>query len=83
MSYDVLEQKFRALPQQSFDEVSAFFDYILYKFGQRNEKVEDDEQIDESLVAKINAACKKAPLGTVAQDATIAAMWEAVKNDSW
>ena len=31
MSYDALEKKFRALPQQSFSEVSDFFDYILYK----------------------------------------------------
>lgn len=33
MPFDVLEKKFRALPEQSFEEVSAFFDYMLYKFG--------------------------------------------------
>ena len=84
MSYEVLERKFRALPQQSFDEVSDFFDYIFYKFGksQKTRETEDDG-IDTDLVEKINAACKKHPQERIAQDATVAAMWEAVKNDTW
>lgn len=87
MSYDALEKKFRALPQQSFSEVSDFFDYILYKFGitisdTPRHKI-DDEEVDENLLARINAACKNAPQERIVQDATISAMWEAVKNDSW
>lgn len=85
MSYDALEKKFRALPQQSFPEVSDFFDYIFYKFGKATniQPLSDDEKIDESLLTRINSACKKAPLEKISQDATISTMWEAIKNDSW
>ena len=79
MPYAVLEEKFRSLPQQSFEEVSDFFDYILYKFGEKS-KVDD---VDEELVEKINAACKKVPQEKIDDRATVSAMWEAVKNDSW
>ena len=35
MPYAVLEQKLKTLPEQSFAEVDGFFDYILYKFGNK------------------------------------------------
>lgn len=38
MSLEVLEQKLRTLPEQSFAEVDGFFDYILYKFGADSKK---------------------------------------------
>ena len=41
MPYSVLEQKFHALPEQSFDEVSDFFDYIFYKFTVKKPKQEE------------------------------------------
>ena len=78
MPYSMLEKKFRSLPQQSFEEVSVFFDYILYKFGEKS-----DNDIDEELVAKINAACKKVPQEKIDDRATVSSMWKAVKNDSW
>ena len=83
MPYDVLERKFRALPPQSFAEVADFFDYIMYKFGVSKDAADVDEHIDEALVMQINAACRKAPQETLTHDATVAAMWEAVKHDSW
>ena len=83
MPYEVLERKFRSLPEQSFAEVSQFFDYILYKFGTLSAEKENGDSIDQSLVERINAACEKHPMENFSQDATVAAMWEAVKNDSW
>lgn len=83
MSYDVLEKKFQSLPQQSFEEVSAFFDYIFYKFGKASNSEIKEEEVDSDLIKKINEACKKHPQERIAQDATVAAMWEAVKNDEW
>lgn len=83
MPFEVLERKFRSLPEQSFGEVSQFFDYILYKFGSLPDITENVDRIDQSLVERINAACAKCPIENLVQDATVATMWEAVKNDSW
>ena len=44
MPYAVLEQKLRTLPEQSFSEVNGFFDYILYKFGQKETEQKTKEE---------------------------------------
>lgn len=31
MSYEVLEAKLRTIPEEFFDEISAFLDFISYK----------------------------------------------------
>ena len=43
MSYEVLEQKLKAIPEDFFDEISAFFDFISYKVAK--------EQNEETLEA--------------------------------
>lgn len=80
MSVDILEKKLHALPEACFEEVSNFLDYILFKV---QKETKEDEKIDEALVAKINEACKNVPQERIAQDASVATMWEAVKNDTW
>lgn len=82
MPFDVLERKLRSLPEQSFEEVSNFFDYILFKFG-KEEKDQGEDAVDAALVAQINQACRNHPQNNLPQEAVVAAMWEAVKNDSW
>ena len=43
MSYEVLEQKLKAIPEDFFDEISAFLDFISYKVAK--------EQNEETLEA--------------------------------
>ncbi len=33
MSYAILEQKLKSLPQIALDEVSSYVDYVFYKFS--------------------------------------------------
>lgn len=40
MSLELLEQKLRMLPEDSFDEVDEFFDFILFRF--EKESYQDD-----------------------------------------
>lgn len=40
MSLELLEQKLRTLPEDSFDEVDEFFDFILFRF--EKESSQDD-----------------------------------------
>lgn len=40
MSLELLEQKLRMLPEDSFDEVDEFFDFILFRF--EKESFQDD-----------------------------------------
>ena len=40
MSLELLEQKLRTLPEDSFDEVDEFFDFILFRF--EKERSQDD-----------------------------------------
>lgn len=78
MPYEMLERKFHSLPESSFAEVSSFFDYILYKFGEKH-NVEDAADSD---VEKINALCE----GLNAErrnDTSLMSMREALKDDTW
>ena len=40
MPLAVLEQKLRTLPEQSFEEVDEFFNYILFKFSKKDKNEE-------------------------------------------
>lgn len=81
MSYEVLERKFRSLPQESFAEVSSFFDYMLYKFGKLQS---DNEQECMQDNERMNALCDKMNEETEGMtDATVMCMREALKDDAW
>lgn len=48
MSLELLERKLRELPEECFDEVDEFFDFILYRREQGDLKREPN---DETLAA--------------------------------
>lgn len=48
MSLELLEQKLRMLPEDSFDEVDEFFDFILFRFEKESSK---DDLNEETKVA--------------------------------
>lgn len=47
MSLELLEQKLRMLPEDSFDEVDEFFDFILFRF----EKESSQDDLNEETKA--------------------------------
>ncbi len=49
MSLELLEQKLRTLPEDSFDEVDEFFDFILFRF----EKESSQDDLNEETKAAI------------------------------
>ena len=51
MSYEVLEAKLRTIPEEFFDEISAFLDFILYKV-EKNYNEETLEAIKEVQLLK-------------------------------
>lgn len=78
MPYEMLERKFRSLPESSFAEVSSFFDYVLYKFGGKCHV----ENMDGYDVEKINALCESLNAQSC-NDASLMSMREALKYDTW
>ena len=51
MSYEVLEAKLKTIPEEFFDEVSAFLDFISYKV-EKNYNEETLEAIKEVQLLK-------------------------------
>ena len=49
MSLELLEQKLRTLPEDSFDEVDEFFDFILF----RSEKERYQDDLNEETKAAL------------------------------
>lgn len=49
MSLELLEQKLRTLPEDSFDEVDEFFDFILF----RSEKESSQDDLNEETKAAL------------------------------
>lgn len=49
MSLELLEQKLRTLPEDSFDEVDEFFDFILFRF----EKGSSQDDLNEETKAAL------------------------------
>ena len=49
MSLELLEQKLRTLPEDSFDEVDEFFDFILF----RSEKERSQDDLNEETKAAL------------------------------
>ena len=49
MSLELLEQKLRTLPEDSFDEVDEFFDFILFRF----EKESSQDDLNEDTKAAL------------------------------
>ena len=48
MSLELLEQKLRTLPEDSFDEVDEFFDFILFRF---EKEISQDDLNEETKAA--------------------------------
>lgn len=44
MSLELLEQKLRMQPEDSFDEVDEFFDFILFRFEKESSKDDLNEE---------------------------------------
>ncbi len=53
MPYEVLEQKLKTLPEQSLVEVDEFFNYILYKFNGKNNKIVNSSDDGMALLNSI------------------------------
>lgn len=49
MSLELLEQKLRMLPEDSFDEVDEFFDFILFRFEKESSKDDLNEETMDAL----------------------------------
>ena len=49
MSLEHLEQKLRTLPEDSFDEVDEFFDFILFRFEKESSQDDLNEETKAAL----------------------------------
>ena len=49
MSLELLEQKLRMLPEDSFDEVDEFFDFILFPFEKESSQDDLNEETKAAL----------------------------------
>lgn len=49
MSLELLEQKLRMLPEDSFDEVDEFFDFILFRFEKECSQDDLNEETKAAL----------------------------------
>ena len=49
MSLELLEKKLRTLPEDSFDEVDEFFDFILFRFERENSQEDFNEETKAAL----------------------------------
>ena len=49
MSLELLEQKLRTLPEDSFDEVDEFFDFILFRFEKEGSQDDLNEETKAAL----------------------------------
>ena len=49
MSLEILEKKLRTLPEESFDEVNSFFDFVLYRFERGNTQDDFNEETMEAF----------------------------------
>ncbi|MBQ9225309.1 MULTISPECIES: hypothetical protein [unclassified Fibrobacter] len=49
MSLELLEQKLRTLPEDSFDEVDEFFDFILFRFEKESSQDDLNEETKAAL----------------------------------
>ncbi|WP_298769840.1 hypothetical protein [uncultured Fibrobacter sp.] len=49
MSLELLEQKLRMLPEDSFDEVDEFFDFILFRFEKESSQDDLNEETKAAL----------------------------------
>lgn len=49
MSLELLEKKLRMLPEDSFDEVDEFFDFILFRFEKESSKDDLNEETKAAL----------------------------------
>ena len=61
MSLELLEQKLRMLPEDSFDEVDEFFDFILFRFEKESSQDDLNEETKAALreVEEMKAAPSK------------------------
>ena len=49
MSLELLEKKLRMLPEDSFDEVDEFFDFILFRFEKESSQDDLNEETKAAL----------------------------------
>lgn len=49
MSLELLEQKLRMLPEDCFDEVDEFFDFILFRFEKESSQDDLNEETKAAL----------------------------------
>ncbi len=49
MSLELLEQKLRTLPEDSFGEVDEFFDFILFRFEKESSQDDLNEETKAAL----------------------------------
>ena len=49
MSLELLERKLRTLPEDSFDEVDEFFDFILFRFEKESSQDDFKEETKAAL----------------------------------
>lgn len=49
MSLELLERKLRTLPEDSFDEVDEFFDFILFRFEKESSQDDLNEETKAAL----------------------------------
>ena len=49
MSLELLEKKLRTLPEDSFDEVDEFFDFILFRFEKESSQDDLNEETKAAL----------------------------------
>lgn len=49
MSLELLERKLRTLPEDSFDEVDEFFDFILFRFEKESSQDDFNEETKAAL----------------------------------
>jgi len=80
MSYETVIDKVKSTPKELLDEVAFFLDYLNSKQQKKN----TSKDVDYNHIQKINEVYSKSSnKENSACDATKAAMWEQIKNDTW
>ena len=82
MPLAVLQQRLNSFPEEYFDEINEFFDFLSYKVEALSAK---KKALQKNEVEKINAVLAKIPDSEQMQycDVGLESVREALRNDSW
>ena len=78
MPYEVLEKQIKSLPQEYYEQVEHFVQFLLHEAKAKSRKSEDISEKLAAIYSKIPESAQTACCG-----ATLEFWRELTKNDSW